>query len=1012
MASTTKIRQPFRFAAPVSARRQGVLRPRLVELLAGRHGRRLTTVVAGAGFGKTTLLAQALEQNQIDQRGRDVWLGLTRADGSADHLLAGLADALGIDTAVEPSVDAVLGAVWRSAPTEVALVLDDLHLVPDPSPGLDVVLSLLERLPVNGHLVVAARPPAARVLALADLVLGESDLAFDVDEMTAFALARAAPPEVVAASGGWPALAELRAGAGEEVAEDFLWEEILGRLEPWRRTAIEQLLAFGSFDDELVATVTGRDVTATALVEDLPLVDRDGAAVRLHDLWQRAGSRRSSPDAGIRRGAELLQGQGRFREAFDVLDRVGDAEAIADLVARLAVLDLPEMHADDFADVLGRAPAPVRAGPHAALLRAQMLLGVDGAGARASLADAAAGFAAMGDVDGEARALAHKLWLHSWDADLAAMGEVLARLEALSETGNERARRSVDLTSAYLALVAGEPSRAISIIEEGTILDDPTTAAVGGFILASGRLDLGQVEPALLAATEARRHARGRLRVGVIGAEFEARLLIELPEPEVVRSWMDELASTSETYGVAENQAMVQAGLAMVSAEYGWVEDAEQQLAEARRAEEVVGARVRPAITMAAAAVHLAADDEATATAVLRAGLTLDPLGERPGRAYLRSLASLYVLLPEAREIIDHLDLGPAWAYGRDLAQRIVAQRAGGVGAARGVSWQPVGRVRGALSAPFVVELAVGGIGDGDEEARSALDSLPFDIRPALRRLVGAGPSRVADVARDLLADVPAPPASTLEVGVLGPLELRRDGEAVRDTAWTRDRVRAVLQLLVEHRTISRRRAADLIWPDLDAVAAADNLRVNLTHLQHLLQPDRRAEEAPWFVISDEDRLVLRPSSQLQIDVDRFDAEVADGREAERDLDPIGAIRHYRSALRLYRGDYLVDAMGDDWGEAERARLRRVFVDVAVRAGELLVADGACDEAVRLAGKATEVDPFTESAWRLSARALRLSGDRAAAWRLLSSAVERLRDEGLEPEAETLRDLQDLADPA
>ena len=81
---------------------------------------------------------------------------------------------------------------------------------------------------------------------------------------------------------------------------------------------------------------------------------------------------------------------------------------------------------------------------------------------------------------------------------------------------------------------------------------------------------------------------------------------------------------------------------------------------------------------------------------------------------------------------------------------------------------------------------------------------------------------------------------------------------------------RDLLQFLVDRRSISRRRVAEAVWPDLDAIAAADNLRVNLNHLQRVLQPDRLPEEAPWFIRAADDRLVLHPSAELRVDADDF----------------------------------------------------------------------------------------------------------------------------------------------
>ena len=65
--------------------------------MAERFDRRVTVVQAGAGFGKSTLLAQAIGQNALDPHGIDVWLGCVPEDESAAHLRDGLAMALEAD---------------------------------------------------------------------------------------------------------------------------------------------------------------------------------------------------------------------------------------------------------------------------------------------------------------------------------------------------------------------------------------------------------------------------------------------------------------------------------------------------------------------------------------------------------------------------------------------------------------------------------------------------------------------------------------------------------------------------------------------------------------------------------------------------------------------------------------------------------------------------------------------------------------------------------------------------
>ena len=74
-----------------------VARTRLTRLLNDRFTHRVTTVTGAAGFGKTTAMALAVENNLLDPVGRDVWLTVTPNTTSALAVVNGLAAALDIE---------------------------------------------------------------------------------------------------------------------------------------------------------------------------------------------------------------------------------------------------------------------------------------------------------------------------------------------------------------------------------------------------------------------------------------------------------------------------------------------------------------------------------------------------------------------------------------------------------------------------------------------------------------------------------------------------------------------------------------------------------------------------------------------------------------------------------------------------------------------------------------------------------------------------------------------------
>ncbi len=313
----------LRYAPPL-ANRDLIVRPRLLDVLRSRFERPLTAVVAPAGFGKTSLLGQAVSENALSPAGEDRWLTCQLDDTTLSVLASGAFAAVGISTPVpedpRQAAVAVAEALWSAAPRHVALILDDVHLVLPRSPAAEFLRHLVAELPRNGHLVLASRPPlplsVARLVASGDaVVLRETDLQFREDEVAAFAESRGVPPELLDDVGGWPALAELTATAGPFAVSGYVWEELLAQLSPERRHALALLVAVGGADEEIAAMLLGEDVDLRSLLDGLPLVVRSPSGWwSLHGLW--AAALQHHLDSGQvaearRTAAAVLRGRGQ-----------------------------------------------------------------------------------------------------------------------------------------------------------------------------------------------------------------------------------------------------------------------------------------------------------------------------------------------------------------------------------------------------------------------------------------------------------------------------------------------------------------------------------------------------------------------------------------------------------------------------------------------------------------------------------------------------------------------------
>ena len=192
---TTKL-----YAPPI---RSGlVLRPRLVDKLQQQMQHKLTLISAPAGFGKTTLVSEWM--NQLEQP--VAWVSLDAGDAEPPRFLIYLLKSL---QTVLPDFGNELIEILQTARTiqaelivsqiindladldqRIVLVLDDYHTL-DSKPVDDILAFLLDHMPPQLHLVITTREDpsfsTARLRARGELIeIRANDLRFTTPEATAF----------------------------------------------------------------------------------------------------------------------------------------------------------------------------------------------------------------------------------------------------------------------------------------------------------------------------------------------------------------------------------------------------------------------------------------------------------------------------------------------------------------------------------------------------------------------------------------------------------------------------------------------------------------------------------------------------------------------------------------------------------------------------------------------------------------------------------------------------------
>ncbi|MFV0307799.1 MAG: BTAD domain-containing putative transcriptional regulator [Desertimonas sp.] len=316
-----------------------LVRARLEELLEPAAIKPITVIVAGAGYGKSTLIGRRRDHRWVVQ-------SLTAADDTLSSLTRRLVHRLRrvvptmsdeFERLAGQAVSADLGtqpnAALLAAPfvdeldalvdERLVLVFDGLHVLDAAGPSVAFIEALCRLATPPIHVVVTSRRPipfALERLSAAGHVtaLAAEDLAFDEGEVAEWILRRErsldVAPQLIARTRGWPAAvvastarngglgerlgATGRGGdpAGAELA-GYVAQEVLGDIPASLLAGIEQLAALPWWTADLLAELPGglgADIDALAaagvVVAAVDIVDARCVAPIVRDHLLRAGA--------------------------------------------------------------------------------------------------------------------------------------------------------------------------------------------------------------------------------------------------------------------------------------------------------------------------------------------------------------------------------------------------------------------------------------------------------------------------------------------------------------------------------------------------------------------------------------------------------------------------------------------------------------------------------------------------------------------------------------------------
>ncbi|HEX5944620.1 MAG TPA: BTAD domain-containing putative transcriptional regulator [Acidimicrobiales bacterium] len=1039
MESASRALRSRRAPEPPAPVPDELVRAPLLDAAARRFDAAVTTVVAGAGFGKTTLLAQAVRANVASPRGVDAWVSCQPGDEDPAQLAAVIAAALGAEPGGGSPLQVALGAIVDAGPVDVCLVIDDLHELPEGCGAVELLSDLVRRRPTHLHLLLAGRRPPplplARLRATGDVVeVAEADLAFTDAEVDALA-GSATRAERARGLAGWPSLVRLAVSAPATATSDFVWQEVTATLPGPQRIGLLALATLGGGDAEDIARVADVPVDAAALAAHVPLVTIDDAGhLRAHDLWEGVIAEACPPDAVARirrRAVDVLIDRGDIVRAGWCARRWRDAgllTAPARALVRATLGSLPIETATRWLAGLGDA---ADAHPDLALLQAAIRqsrrpgeLGID-----ADVDALVATYADAGDADGQAVALALGAVAAHFRGDLVRVFCLAARVREVPGASDDPFLGFlVGAVDAGLAALQGDVDGALAAIgalpRRGV---DRRTAEVVSRLEVAMLLLAGRADEAADVARDTLADAPSayvRLFPGVVrwmaGDPSAMRGVALSTCPDADTNERDRLYHAA--YGTSVLASLgdrpgVDGMWPIVSAWQGGALDA-------RDSALVVGA---------VATRRVLEHDDAGAGAALAAHVASHPLAVPASELHLRRVLPVaYVLDDDARRHWDGADLGPTHVQARAIARALLAARAGDPPSPLPASPDAVMTT---LPLPWSVELAtraeaarpgagidlVAGLADWAGDAvRAELERLAGgDSWPdAGRRTAAGGAMDVAGAdgegghggrghvglctgARRLLDVLAAEGGARVRIELLGPARVLIDGTPVDAPHLRRGRVRTLLALLAVSGPLRREQIVEAMWPDHDPARGARNLRVILSRLRQVLEPGSVPGILRPVLLADGDIVALADTGRVELDVRELDRLLAEAERAHAAGDATARAEHLAGAVALWRDEPLVDLEPLAGWAGDVEAVRRSLVEAALRLGEVRLAAGRTDEALVCAERARSASPYDERAHRLVMATQLQRRDRAGALAAVDVTEAMLDDIGVPPEDAT-----------
>ena len=244
-----------------------------------------------------------------------------------------------------------------------------------------------------------------------------------------------------------------------------------------------------------------------------------------------------------------------------------------------------------------------------------------------------------------------------------------------------------------------------------------------------------------------------------------------------------------------------------------------------------------------------------------------------------------------------------------------------------------------------------------------------------------------------------------LEIRLLGPFEVLRDGELVPDDDWGRRKTKTLLKILLTDpgHVFTNDQLIEALFEGRNPEKALTNIHGRVSQLRRALEPELQSGTKSAFVVRREGGYCFALNENTWLDTTAFEALAAAAQrsvEQERWKEGVAA---FKKAIAIYRGELLEEERYADWVLAAREQYASKHLDCLMQLAECHARLGSYRQAIASCREALRMQPHCEPVYRQAMRYHCLAGEYSQALEIYARCV-RVLDEylGVEPDPQTL----------